>query len=82
MPAEEKTKGGIFIVGTAQEEPLIGEVIAIGKGKRKSNGDREAMWVSVGDKVHYTKNFVNKVMHKGIPHLLMDHRRVLLIIEN
>ena len=33
FPAEEKTKGGLFIPDTAKEKPQRGEVIAVGWAK-------------------------------------------------
>ena len=33
MTAETKTKAGIIIPDTAQEKPMQGEVVAVGKGK-------------------------------------------------
>lgn len=80
-PAEEQTKGGIYIPGSAQEKPLRGEIIAIGKGKRDKDGKFKGMHVDVGQKVYYTKNFTEKVMHNGSEHLLMIEERVLLIDE-
>lgn len=48
--AETVTAGGIIIPDSAQEKPLQGEVIAIGKGTKD-----EEMEVKVGDIVIYGK---------------------------
>ena len=37
-PAEEKTKGGLFIPDTGKEKPQYGEVVAVGAGKIADNG--------------------------------------------
>ena len=55
MTAESKTKSGIIIPDTAQEKPMQGEVVAVGKGKRLEDGRLLALDVKVGDKVIYGK---------------------------
>lgn len=49
-----KTKSGIIIPETVGDEPLYGEVVAVGPGDVTENGTTE-MVVSVGDKVLYNK---------------------------
>lgn len=48
------TKGGIFLPDSAQEKPKMGEVMAVGPGKRDEDGVVMPMNVSVGDKVLFT----------------------------
>ena len=55
MTAETKTKGGLIIPDTAQEKPMQGEVVAVGKGKRLEDGRLQEIDVKVGDKVIYGK---------------------------
>lgn len=50
LAAEEKTKGGIFVIEDLQEKPNIGIVLAAGPGKKD-----EPMTVKVGDKVMFAK---------------------------
>ena len=49
LSAETKTKAGIIIPDTAQEKPMQGEVVAVGKGKRLEDGRLQALDVKVGD---------------------------------
>lgn len=52
---EAKTsKGGILLPDTAQEKPRIGEVIAVGPGKRDEEGNVLPMNVKVGDQVLFS----------------------------
>ena len=53
MTAETKTKAGIIIPDTAQEKPMQGEVVAVGKGKRLEDGRLQSLDVKVGDKVRH-----------------------------
>ena len=54
LEAEEKTKSGIVLTGTAKEKPQEAEVVAVGPGAIV-DGNRIAMEVKVGDKVLYSK---------------------------
>nr|AKS40087.1 small heat shock protein 11.1 [Grapholita molesta] len=49
--AVTKTAGGIVLPEKAQSKVLHGEVIAVGPGARKDNGDFIPLLVKVGDKV-------------------------------
>lgn len=49
--AVTQTAGGIFIPEKAQGKVLHGEVVAIGTGARKENGDFIPVMVKIGDKV-------------------------------
>lgn len=48
------TKGGIILPDTAKEKPKQGEVVAVGPGKTKEDGDLEPMNVRVGDQVLFS----------------------------
>ncbi|XP_073947464.1 10 kDa heat shock protein, mitochondrial [Choristoneura fumiferana] len=49
--AVTKTAGGIVIPEKAQSKVLQGEVVAVGPGSRKDNGDFVPLLVKVGDRV-------------------------------
>ncbi|XP_063623265.1 10 kDa heat shock protein, mitochondrial [Cydia splendana] len=49
--AVTKTAGGIVLPEKAQSKVLHGEVVAVGPGARKDNGDFIPLLVKVGDKV-------------------------------
>jgi len=53
--AEEQTKSGIYLPGTAQEKPQRGTVIAVGPGKTADNGTIVPLDLAEGDKVIYSK---------------------------
>ncbi|MCD8143550.1 MAG: co-chaperone GroES [Clostridiales bacterium] len=50
VEAEETTKGGIILTGSAKEKPEVAEVIAVGPGGM-ADGKEVGMTVKVGDKV-------------------------------
>ncbi|GHV46286.1 10 kDa chaperonin [Clostridia bacterium] len=54
LEAEEKTKGGIILAGSAKEKPEIAEVIEVGPGGMV-DGKEVVMTVKVGDKVLINK---------------------------
>ena len=54
LEAEETTKSGIVLPGSAQEKPQQAEIIAVGPGGIV-DGKEVEMQVAVGDKVIYSK---------------------------
>ena len=74
--AEEKTVSGIIIPDTANEKPLKGEVIAVGKGTKD-----EEMVVKEGDKVLYGKYAGTEIEIEGAEHLIMRQSDILAILS-
>ena len=71
VEAEAKSAGGIIIPDTAQEKPMQGEVVAVGKGKRLDDGRLQALGVKVGDKVLYGKWSGTEVKLDGEDHVIL-----------
>jgi len=80
-PREEMTKSGIVLPDTAKEKPQEGEVIAVGPGKTLDDGSREAMDVSVGDKVLYAKYAGTEFKVDGDELLIVSQKDILAIVE-
>ena len=55
VAAETKTASGIIIPDAAQENPLEGEVVAVGNGRTLDNGTVLKPDVAVGDRVVFGK---------------------------
>jgi len=51
----EQVRGGIIIPDTAKEKPQEGEVVAVGEGKYRDDGTRQALDVHAGDRVLFGK---------------------------
>ena len=80
MSAEAKTKAGIIIPDTAQEKPMQGEVVAVGKGKRLEDGRLQALDVKVGDKVLYGKWSGTEVKLSGVEHVILKEEDLFGVI--
>ncbi|MBI5021975.1 MAG: co-chaperone GroES [Ignavibacteriales bacterium] len=78
--AEEKTKGGIILPDTAKEKPVIGEVVAVGPGRKSDDGNVIAMEVKVGDKVLYGKYSGTEVTIEGQEFLIMRESDLFAIV--
>ena len=78
--AETKTKSGIIIPDTAQEKPMQGEVIAVGKGKRLEDGRLLPLDVKVGDKVIYGKWSGTGVKLDGADHVILKEEDLFGIL--
>ncbi len=78
--AEEKTQSGLFIPDTAKEKPQRGEVIAVGDGKLKDDGERIAIDVKVGDTVIYSKYGGSEVKIDGVEYKILDAERDIIAV--
>ena len=82
QPAEskEQTKSGIFIPDTAKEKHQEGIVIAIGEGKKSSDGNRIRLNVNVGDKVIYSSYSGTKITIENKEYLIVNEDNILAVI--
>lgn len=78
---ETVTSGGIVIPGSAAEKPSKGKIVAIGKGKRKDNGELIALDVKVGDEVMFGKYAGTEVKVNNETLLMMREEDLLGVIE-
>lgn len=80
VESEEKTKGGIIIPDTAKEKPAEGEIVAVGSGARKDNGEIVALDVKVGDRVLFGKWSGTEVKVNGEDLLIMKEADIMGVI--
>lgn len=78
---EEKTAGGLFIPDTAKEKPARGKVIAVGEGKRDSDGKRIALDVKKNDEVLFGKYAGTELKLDGQEHIVLREDDILAVIE-
>ena len=81
VEAEEKTASGIVLPGIAAEKPDVGEVVAVGEGRRNKAGERVALDVKVGDKVIFGKYSGQTVKVDGEELLVMREEDIFGIVE-
>jgi len=79
-PAEDKSKGGIILPDTAKEKPVVGEVVAVGPGRRSDEGKVISLDVKVGDKVLYGKYSGTETTIDGKEYLIMRESDVFAIV--
>lgn len=80
LEAEETTKSGIIVTGTAKERPQEAEVVAVGPGAIV-DGKRTEMEVKIGDKVLYSKYAGTEVKFEGEELIVIRQTDVLAVIE-
>ena len=78
--AEETTKSGIILAGSAQEKPQEAEVVAVGPGGMV-DGKEVSMQVKAGDKVIYSKYAGNEVKVDGEEFIIVKQNDILAIVE-
>lgn len=78
--SEEKTAGGILLPDTAKEKPQVGEVVAVGPGKRSDEGNRQEMEVKAGDKVLYSKYAGTDIKLGTEEYVLLSEKDILAVV--
>ena len=76
----EQVRGGIIIPDTAKEKPQEGEVVAVGLGKYKEDGTRQALDVKKGDRVLFGKYSGSEIKLDGEELLIMREDEILGVI--
>ena len=79
--AEETTKSGIILAGSAQEKPQEAEVVAVGPGGMV-DGKEVTRQLKEGDKVIYSKYAGNEVKIEGEEFIIVKQNDILAIVEN
>ena len=80
VEAEETTKGGIILAGSAKEKPEVAEVLAVGPGGMV-DGKEIVMTVQVGDKVITSKYSGTQVKIDGEELTIVRQNDILAIVE-
>ncbi|MBI1801739.1 MAG: co-chaperone GroES [Chloroflexi bacterium] len=80
LERDEKTSSGIYLPETAKEKPQEGLVMAAGPGRVDDSGKRQAMEVSVGDKVIFAKYSGTEVKIDDKKLLILSEKDILAII--
>lgn len=80
VEAEETTKSGIILAGSAKEKPQVAEVIAVGPGGIVDGKDVE-MYVEVGDRVLTSKYSGTEVKIDGEELTIVRQSDILAVVE-
>ena len=78
---ETKTAGGILLPGSAAEKPSQGEVLAVGNGTIKENGDVRPLDVKVGDKVLFGQYAGSTVKIDGDELMIMKESEIFAVLS-
>ena len=78
--AEETTKSGIILAGTAKEKPQVAEIVAVGPGGI-IDGKELVMEVKVGQKVITSKYAGTEVKCDGVEYTIVRQSDILAIVE-
>ena len=80
VAAEETTKAGILLPGSAKEKPEVSEVVAVGPGGTVDGKDVK-MTVKVGDKVITGKYSGTEVKIDGVEYTIVSQGDILAVVE-
>lgn len=82
VKAEEITKSGIILPGTAdKEKPEQGVVIAIGPGRKNKAGELIPTVVKPGDKILFTKFGPTEIKVDGKDYLICKEEEILAVLN-
>lgn len=80
VEAEETTKSGIILAGSAKEKPQVFEVIAVGPGG-VVDGKEVVMTVEVGNRVITSKYSGTEVKADGTEYTIVRQSDILAIVD-
>ncbi len=80
VEAEETTKSGIILTGSAKEKPVVSEVLAVGPGGTV-DGKEVTMYVKVGDKVVVSTYAGTNIKLDGEEYTIVRQNDILAIVE-
>lgn len=80
LEAEETTKSGIVLAGTAKEKSQEAEVVAVGPGGIV-DGKEVKMEVKVGEKVIISKYAGTEVKYDGVEYTIVRQDEILAVVE-
>ena len=79
VEAEETTKSGIILAGSAKEKPQVAEIVAVGPGGMV-DGKEITMHVKTGDKVLISKYAGTEVKVDGVEYTILRQDDILAIV--
>jgi chaperonin GroES len=79
--SDEKTAGGILLPDVAKEKPQVGEIVAVGPGKRNDDGSRSEPDIKVGDQVLYSKYAGTDIKLGTDEYVLLAEKDILAIVS-
>lgn len=80
LEAEEKTKSGIVLTASAQEQPQMAEVLAVGPGG-VVDGKEIKMEVKNGDKVIFSKYAGTEIKYDGEDYIIVSQKDILAVVK-
>ena len=80
VEAEETTKSGIILAGSAKEKPQVAEIVAVGPGG-VVDGKEITMHVKTGDRVLIAKYAGTEVKVDGVEYTILRQDDILAIVD-
>ncbi len=78
LEGEDKTESGIIIPDAAKEKAQTGSVVAVGAGRRDTNGNVAPLSVKIGDTVYFGKYSGTEA---GDEHIIIREDEILGVVE-
>lgn len=77
---QKQTKGGILLPATAEEKPMEGTILAVGKGHINDNGECRPLDVKEGDRVIFSKWAGTEITIDGEELMVMKESDIIGVV--
>jgi chaperonin GroES len=81
LEESETRQGSIIIPDTAKEKPQQGEVVAVGSGKLRNDGERNGLDVKPGDRILFGKYSGSDVKVGSDEFLILREDEILAVLD-
>lgn len=78
---KKTTESGIILAGSAEEKQDIGEVVAVGPGRKSESGQLISVDLKVGNRVLFGKYAGQAVKMDGEEFLVIRDEEILAVVE-
>lgn len=78
---DDRTPGGLVIPQNAQQKPMEGEVVAVGRGRWLQSGKFVEPTVKVGDRVLFARFGGQELPQLGDDHVVLREEDILAVLE-
>ncbi len=81
IDSSDTTQSGLLIPHSAKEKPQEGEVMAVGRGKLRKDGNVAVLDVKIGDHVLFGKYSGTETKLVGAEYLIMRESDILGVLD-
>ena len=78
---DNKTASGLIVVDPDAPKPEIGEVVAVGEGRKSKKGNLVPITIKVGETVAYTKGTGIPIKVNGVDYVIIKEDEIFGLVD-